>query len=153
VAALEDQVGFGNLMAVKKFEVRVVEALGRVSDYRERRDAVVVGIVANQRAKRGGNDIGATADGFGEDEIGLVGGEAAGGGDEVGEAGAEASSGDLIAIEAGGAGEVGVNEVVALVVENGGDAHAALLQKARCGQDKRGLARAEESADYGDHRF
>ena len=74
----------------------------------------------------------------------------AGGFHEVGEAAAEAAAGHLIAGDAQGAGVVGVHQVVALVVEDGGHAQAALLEEARGGEDEGGLASAQKTADYRD---
>src|ERR1019366_3297020 len=47
-----------------------------------------------------------------------------------------------------GAGVVGVHQVVALVVEDGGRAQAALLEETRGGEDEGGLAGAQKTADY-----
>ena len=48
------------------------------------------------------------------------------------------------------AGVVGIHQVVALVVEDGGGAQSALLEEARGGEDEGGLAGPQKSADHRD---
>jgi hypothetical protein len=43
---------------------------------------------------------------------------------------------------------VGVHQVASLVVEDGGGTESALIEKAGGGDDERGLAGAQKSADY-----
>ena len=56
--------------------------------------------------------------------------------DEIGEAAAEAAAGDLVGGDAVGLHEVRVHQVVALIVEDDGDAHALALEDAGGGEDE-----------------
>ena len=116
-----EQIGFGLLVGVEELEIGIGEGRGGVKHDGERGHAEAIGVVAQQRAQGGGDDIGATAHGFGEDDFGGAGGEAVEGIDEIGEAAAEAAAGDLVGGDAVGLHEVGIDEVVALVVEDDGD--------------------------------
>jgi hypothetical protein len=87
-----------------------------VKHYRERCDSEARGVVAEQGPQRSGDDVGATAHSFGEDDFGSADGDAIESIDEIGEAAAEAASGDLVRRDTVGLHEVRVHQVVALIV-------------------------------------
>ena len=132
----DQHIGFGLLVGVEELKIGVGERCGGVKHYGKRRYAEAGGVVAEQRAQRGGDDIGATAHGFGEDDIGGAGGHAIESVDEVGEAAAEAAASDLVGSDAVGLDEVGVHQVVALIVEDGSDTHSLALKDAGGGEDE-----------------
>src|ERR1700733_10609314 len=99
-----------------------------MKNHGQRGDLEAVSMFAQERTQRGGHDIGATADCLGEDHIGLEFEEAIGGVHQIGKAAAKASAGNLIAIHAQGGGVVGIDQVAALVVEDGGGTQSALLK-------------------------
>ena len=152
-AAREEEIGLGELIAVKKIEVRIVEAALRVQHYGERRDLKASATLAQEGTQCSGDDIGATAHGFGEYNAGAKFEQTDGGVHEIGKAAAKTSAGDLIAIDTEGGGVVSIHEVACLVVEDDGGAESALLEKARRGEDEGGFAGAEKSADHGEDGF
>ena len=124
-----EQVGFGLLVGVEELEIGIGEGCGGVQHDGEGGDAETIGVVAQERAEGGGDDVGTTAHGFGEDDFGGADGEAVEGIDEIWEAAAEAASGDLVGGEVVGLHEVGVNEIVALIVEDDGYGGSAALEE------------------------
>ena len=138
----DQQIGFGLLVGVEELEIGIGEGRGGVKHDGEGGDAETIGVVAQERAEGGGDDVGTTAHGFGEDDFGGAGGEAVEGVDEIGEAAAEAASGDLVGGDEAGLYEVGVDEVVALIVEDDGYGDSAALEEFGGGEDEGGLAGA-----------
>ena len=119
--AVDHQVGLRDLVIVEELQIGIFAAVP-CTHHGEWRDAVAVGIVAQQRTQRGGGDIGATAHGFGEDDFGRVRGHAIERVDQVREAAAEAAAGHLVGGQRLRLHEAGIHEVAALIVEDDGDA-------------------------------
>ncbi len=138
----DGEIGFGLLVGVEEFEIGIGEGRGGVKHDGEGRDTETIGVVAEKRAEGGGDDVGTTAYGLGEDDFGGVGGEAIEGIDEIGEAAAEAATGDLVGGDMAGLHEMGVDEVVALIVEDDGYADSTALEEFGGGEDEGGFAGA-----------
>ena len=128
-AAREEEIGLGELIAVKKIEVRIVEAALRVQHYGERRDLKASATLAQEGTQCSGDDIGATAHGFGEYNAGAKFEQTDGGVHEIGKAAAKTSAGDLIAIDTEGGGVVSIHEVACLVVEDDGGAESGCWRR------------------------
>ena len=71
-----EQIGFGLLVGAEELEIGIGEGRGGVKHDGEGSDAETIGVVAQERAEGGGDDVGTTAHGFGEDDFGRAGGEA-----------------------------------------------------------------------------
>jgi hypothetical protein len=130
------------LVGVEELEIRIGEVCGGVKHDGERGDAEAIGVVSEERAEGGGDDVGTTAHGFGEDDFGGGDGEAVEGIDEIGEAAAEAAAGHLVGGDGTRLYEVGIDEIVALIVEDDGYGGSAALEEIGGGEDEGGLAGA-----------
>src|SRR6185369_1727185 len=143
-------IGFCLLVGVEKLKVGVGERRAGVQHYGERRHPEARGVVPEQRAHRGGDDIGATTHRFGEDDFGGADRDTIESVHQIGEAAAEAPAGDLVGGDTTGLHQVRVYQVVALIVEHDGDVQALALENAGCGKDEAGLPSAEKAADHSD---
>ena len=129
LAPCDQDIGFGDLVGVEELEIVAGDVLVGVDEYRERGNTKTRGIVAQQGTQRGGDDIGATAHGLGEDDFGGRVRQAVESVDEIGKAATEAAAGDLVGRDALGLHEVSVHQVVALIVQDDGDSYPLALQE------------------------
>ncbi len=125
--ASEENIGLRHLIAVKKIEIGVIETRLRMQHDRKRRNGEAVAILTRQRTQRGGDDIGATSDGLGEDDVRLEFEEAIGRVNQIGKATAEAAAGNLIAVDAHGRGVMCVHQIATLIVQDDGGSQSPLL--------------------------
>jgi hypothetical protein len=108
-----------------------------------------VAVDASQGVGDGGDEVGAAADGFGDEDFrARGGGETIGGFHEGVEAAAEATARDFLGGEAFRAEHGGIDEFLALVIGDETDALAAGGEALGEEGDGRGFSRSEESSDH-----
>jgi hypothetical protein len=128
-------------------EIGIGERRSRVQHDSEGRHAEAAGVVAEQGAQRGGDDIGATTHGFGEDDFGFAAGKFVQRLDEIGESAAKTATRDLTGWDAVGLHEESVHQVVALIVKHNGHVGSAPLDQLGGSKNERRLAGSEKATD------
>lgn len=122
---------------------------GGVAEDAEGSDMEAVSVDSSQGVGDGGDEVGTTAHGFGDEDVGPRGFREFGGCvDEGVEAAAEAAAGNFFGSESAVAEHLGVDEFAALVVGDEADAKVLLGEVLCESSDGGGFSCAEETADH-----
>src|SRR5262249_36566483 len=140
-----------HLKLEEKPQLRLVRPV--VNQHRERSDPIAGGVVAQQRPQRGRGDIGAASYGLGEDDLRTMSFEALERIYEIREAATKTAATYLVRGDIVAARQLSVHQIVALIVQHGGDGHTTRLKHTGCFQNQGGLASAQKAADDSQDRL